>query len=406
MIESGRWSDYSDAREQLHHEVGEHATDFGFLGGAEEELVAFFYPDPTPGQTLDVLDKTLSTSPGNPLRRFQLLGEWLTAPASSPFYYQQYLIEHIWNELGLIEPKDTRTKKSIISAYQRFGAVLSQCAHYIPPHDNGGEDSSHYRLVLKIRNYIENNNIPLCLRDVWEMVNSREGRSRWFEEYEPELAYDYGDDPYKDYMKMGGDPEIGFITYTVHASELHPEFFPLIIDLYRKFGLSNESFSASKIEAVDLGLHATPQIKERLGYRHSDAVPAYRYQLKTTSDYIDSNVGHVAVDLIMPFPKRTFQEEAFPILFVLPRPGDPYKIYHTIAYPLNVRHIRTAFKAETGFDLLRYCFEKVSRDHEKIDPYFRADYQPFINNRRAFENKPQYDFPRWKGESLPVLGIE
>ncbi|MCP3887543.1 MAG: hypothetical protein GY702_01560 [Desulfobulbaceae bacterium] len=217
------------------------------------------------------------------------------------------------------------------------------------------------------------------------------------------LAYGAKDNIYGKHFAMGMDREKGFITLTVHAAKNHPEFFAQVTGIYNRLGFSNTEFDPAALDNLDLGNHLSPKSKERLGYGTEEKVPGYRFRLQTTPDYLDSDRGRIDIDLIMPVTNSTAGENNIPVFYLLPRPEAPYCIFETVAYPLNVRLMRREFKAETGFDLLRYLFNNKPTKAEKLDPFYPSDYQPFINNRKAFENKPEYDFLKWQGEPLPTL---
>ncbi|MCP3887542.1 MAG: hypothetical protein GY702_01555 [Desulfobulbaceae bacterium] len=148
LTEGGRGRDYESARWQVAHEVTHFAHDFGWMGGLEDRVIRFFFPDPDPAATVVVLGETVSVNPRDPVGRMARLGEWLTVPASSPYYYEQYLLEHIWRGLALIKPND-RVFNEGWSATDRFEKVLSQCANYIDPQAMPGEDTPQCRLATK-----------------------------------------------------------------------------------------------------------------------------------------------------------------------------------------------------------------------------------------------------------------
>jgi hypothetical protein len=345
-----------------------------------------------------VLGKTLTNELTSPASYFRALGEWLTQPAGSPFYPPQYLLEHLWRALASV-----KFEEPIFSYFEK---LLSQCANFIEPKGLPGDDTPQRRFAAKLRGFLEEREIPPCLLDVWEVVKSREGRGRWFEILQHSLSYRSKDDSYGKHIETAGlDYEMGFVTLTVHDERTHPEFFEKVTSVYKQLGFSNTRFDPGKIETVEMGLHLRPKIKERLGYGVTDKVPGYRYRLQTTPDYLDSNKGRIDIDLIMPIVKTTSENKDTPVFFVLPRPAAPYRIFESITYELNVRLMRRVFKAETGYDLLRYVFifKETPTEVQKHDPFYHATYQPFVNNRTAFENKPEYDFSKWQGEPLPPL---
>jgi hypothetical protein len=381
--------------------------DYGFMGGLEERFVKVFYP------VTDAANETIEVD-GENIRIFQNgfenfikkwlseIGLWLIESRSNPYCIYQYMLDFILDNYHiskLSKLKDDPDDENIPALL----VILAQCAHFIEPKEMPGEDSSQRRFAQKIYDELEQRELLPYLSELWEKMKTSKGRNADTVEREEEYAYDFEED---DDGKKELDDE-GYITLVIHDTSLHPELFEKFATIYNELGFSEFDFFSSQVEAIDLSEHLTAGMVKRLGYKKGGKVPGYRYRIDTNNNYTDSDIIKINVDLVMPVPHSSHKfKKDTPVFMIVPRPNSNYYIECNIAYELNVRMMVRVFMSKVKLEPVRYVMSDYGLLYDEIEPhYYEIKDQPFINDRRAFEDKAEYDFPKWKGKPLPELDL-
>jgi hypothetical protein len=263
-----------------------------------------------------------------------------------------------------------------------------------------GENTAVKRWVDNFRRDMESRKLPDLIQNAFELFKSRSGR-----EFTYGLAKN--GDVYQGTQEEDDTAglETGYLTLVVHDNKIHSGFFEKVMQIYQGLNFTKDHYSPENIEKIDLSPHLTLEMKIRLGYQEHDNIPGYRYRIKTTPDYVDSDHAGIGIDLILPIHASSCEmKKDTPVFFILPRPEKAYYIESSLGYKLNTRMMRRLFKKETGHNLLIYYHYPGRLDeYYKANPFYNVEYHPFKNSRSAFVIDPELEFPEWKGEPLPKL---
>lgn len=407
IIRATSKKDYENSRGIFKCETGniwKHVDGYGYMGGMEPRFGELFFPDNMKreyyrSENIDLSPFELEET-FNPHRFFTQwqmdLSPWLTYHAAPRHHWLEFATCHIWHCLPNVD-SDSLMGRSELNPYSYLRDILCQCAHYIEPRDMPGENTPQRRLAEYLRQELDKRPLPPFLAEQWEIMKSRQGRNYW-------VKYKVGKDDYDDTSDMAGH-----VTYVLHAPQCDNELIPRLVTIFQRLGFTQENFDAERIDVVDLGKSLTLPMIKRLGYMTGQAIPAYRYRIITNDTYMDDDHARVNVDLIKPIRHPELKPEpGTPAILCVPRPNDNFTVFPALAYQLNLRMGRRIFTAETGLELQRYIdlnkwYRKEKIEFERKDPFYDADYQPMVNFRMPILDRPEDDFPAWKGDPLPKL---
>lgn len=377
-----------------------HLNAFGFMGGIEPRMADVFFPDQ---QTIDSFAAKGVSLPefifGNRFGSWTMdARSWLIGHAAPSRSWVEFTARYIWDAFHRADPKyfhwEIGSNNPVVWALQR---IICQCANYVEPRGMPGEDTPQRRLAEYLKEGLNSRQLPPDLQELWERILSRSGRNFWMKF---DLTQAEGLD--------SADKE-GYATFVCHSSSLRPSLIPLLNDIFKQLGFTREGFDRSRATTVDIGRHLTDPMIKRLGYRSGQPIPAYRYRIHTNDTYTDEDTARVHADLLLPVPHASLKPEpTTPMLLWVPRPNGTFAVQGSMAYELNERMVRRLFTVNTKMELQRYFNAQIPYRKDEIafhrkDPFYDADYQPMVSYRMPIVDRPEDDFPTWRGDPLPQL---
>ncbi len=399
--------DFERSRGIFKYETGtikKHVDDFGFMGGLEPRFGKLFFPDPvilkyykSKDITIPLFEKEQFFDPHSFFAQWRMdLSYWLKFHSAPKHHWLEYATHLIWECLPFVDPERLK-KGSGLNPYGNLHTILCQCANYVEPRGTTGDDTPQRRFCDYLRKELDERALPPFLKEQWEKVQTRSGRNFWIK-----IDLTDGD-------QLTWDDADGYPTFVEHDKICKPHLIPKLIEIFQRLNFTQDSFDPSIALEIDLSKHLTPRMVKRLGYGAGQPIPAYRYRIHTNDKYTDDDNARVYVDLIIPIRNASLVPQPdTPALLWVSRPSGTFCAPGSLPFELNQRMVRRIFALENGFELQRYCNlnfhdRKKLLEFESKDPFYAADYQPMVNFRMPILDRPEDDFPPWKGDPLPKL---
>lgn len=358
------------------------------VGAAAELLADVFLPQKS--LTLVVSDgEWIHRAPLHWELAWSQLSQWMYAPGFNPQFVFPRRLDLLW---GVVPWDPDLTHPGPLANIER---VMALCAHYVEPSGFPGEHTLKQQVADRLRVEFERRDLVEPFAGIWDRVQTRAGRSSdWDQDLEPNKEF---------YT----DTTLNYNALAIHGTAADRSLVQALIGVVGDLGLADDA--PRPPDAVDLGKHLHPTMLDRLGYQKGDRVPGYRLRISTNAEFTDSDNARVHLDLVVPLPHASNEPaEDTPTLLLVPRPDKPYADIGN-AYLLNLYLLRRVFHRDAGTHLWFYTTcglvdgKRLKKAEDQEGPgLYKCKYSPLKGKGVVLVDDPEYDFPAWTGERLPI----
>lgn len=290
----------------------------------------------------------------------------LSAPHFNPHHAWQYLWPQ-WLE-ALAEPELAAEDwvKDGEGMPPKLRDFFRRLRRFVFPALNAPHNAAAHAFAERLAAVIETSPLPATVRAAWEYVQTDEGALSPVEE--PSA-------PFSKYLAVK----------TLHGAQADAEAVVRLVDIYHRFGYTDEAFRTERLEHIDIGPQLSLGFARLLGYAPNDPrakenygkqlpcecpVPAQCYRIRTTSHFtaLERPGSEIVINLVLLERAAGFvPDEDTPWLLVYAEYGELYRTYRPAHEAVcHERYARECYERETGQRWVGYIRHELMRGKEKI----------------------------------------
>jgi hypothetical protein len=276
----------------------------------------------------------------------------------------------------------------------RMHGLLLLIDTFVEPRGLPNEDTPVKQFADYMKNELSQKYISDDLKTLWTYIQTDEGRSYWAKNENENSLSGYYDT---------------VVWHQDHPIEMPLQVLKHIHACYKEINFCDEAFKKNKIENVELNQHLSRGFGTRLGYKKGESIPAYRYRIRTNSNYTNTTHANISVDVLIPLHDSSLKwKKDTPATIIVPRPRRYYDLNNiiTYTYKLNTRLVRRFLLHKHGYNFLRYMKyegDDFWRIREEADPFLDVSGTPFKTKDRALISDDKNDFSPLQGITLPQM---